>query len=71
MINWHASEVRSVQAMMQLTVLPMNIETMSQAVINEFATFVAQINTRFDVPVFLRYGHEMNGKIFEWHPYMA
>jgi hypothetical protein len=63
MINWHASEIRIVQAMMQLTVLPMNIETMSQAVIDEFATFMAEVNSRFDVPILLRYGHEMNGNI--------
>ena len=50
--------------MMQLTVLPMNIETMSQAVIDEFATFLAEVNVRFDVPILLRYGHEMNGKVF-------
>lgn len=61
MIIWHASEIRAVQAMMQLTVLPMGIETMSQAVIDEFATFLAEINVRFDVPILLRYGHEMNG----------
>ncbi len=61
MIDWHASEIRAAQAMMQLTVMPENIETMSQAVINEFAAYVADINRRFEVPILLRYGHEMNG----------
>ncbi|KAI8929100.1 glycoside hydrolase superfamily [Entophlyctis helioformis] len=61
-LNWNAQEVGKVGAMLEVTLMPVvPVETIPSTLLWEVATFMREINSKYGVPVFLRYGHEMNG----------
>ena len=64
MLNWHGSELGRVGGILQLTLQPQNVDTLTTTAYMTVAAQLAQINQEYNVPVFLRYGHEMNGNSY-------
>jgi len=65
MILWNGQQCAKVGAMLEITVLPkVLIETIPDVLYKEFALTLRYINSQYGVPVFLRFGHEMNGNWF-------
>jgi hypothetical protein len=64
-ILWNAQQCAKVGAMLEITVIPkILIETIPDVLYKEFALTMRYINFQYGVPVFLRFGHEMNGNWF-------
>jgi hypothetical protein len=57
---WHSQEIERVNAIFQLTIEPVDIENIPDSILDDIAQRCLAINSR-GVPMFLRYGHEMNG----------
>ncbi|KAJ3409740.1 hypothetical protein HDV05_004279 [Chytridiales sp. JEL 0842] len=68
MLNWFASEVQKVGGMLELTMAPTTvpIDDITDASIIRLAEQCRDINVNRSVPIFLRWGHEMNG---DWTRY--
>jgi hypothetical protein len=65
LFEWHAQEAQSVGAFLQITLepskSPSEFDTMPQAILDEIAQECLRVNTKYGTPIYLRYGHEMNG----------
>ena len=61
-----ARNIRNVGGIMQLSVVPSDIQDMRQSLLNKFALDCKIINEEYRVPILLRYAPEMNGY---WMPY--
>lgn len=65
-LNWQAQQVQKLGGMLEITLLPKElISKISNQMLYRFATQVRKINSYYGVPVFLRYGPEMNGNWME------
>lgn len=61
-LNWFGSEVGKVGGILEVTMAPTStLPELSDAVLDQFAQQLYDINSRYGVPVLLRWGHEMNG----------
>ncbi|KAI9346773.1 glycoside hydrolase superfamily [Zopfochytrium polystomum] len=66
-LNWFGSEVGRVGGILEVTMAPTSpISELSDNVLDTFAKQLLDINSRYGVPVLLRWGHEMNG---DWTTY--
>jgi len=66
MLRWHGSEVQKVGGIFELTMQPnAGIANVSDATLRRLAEECRTINEK-GVPIYLRYGHEMNG---DWTTY--
>lgn len=63
--QWHAEEIARMGSIFQLTLEPTSLSAMPDSLLEEIALKCLEINSR-GVPMFLRYGHEMNG---DWTTY--
>ena len=65
MLEWHGQEARRISAFLQLTIepsrAPSEISTIPQDILDQIADHCLKINTVYGTPIYLRYGHEMNG----------
>ncbi|KAJ3409683.1 mannan endo-1,4-beta-mannosidase [Chytriomyces confervae] len=63
MLNWYGSEVGKVGGILELTIQPTNpdMSVYNDTMFNALAQDLYAINTRYGVPIMLRFGHEMNG----------
>jgi hypothetical protein len=64
LLFWHASLIAGVggNPVFQITIEALgNSSAIPDSVIDEFASYVQLVNTRWGLPVLLRWGHEMNG----------
>jgi hypothetical protein len=62
MIEWQAQETQKIGGMLELTLmLTVSPEFIPEAQYGEFAKFMRMVNTKYGVPVLLRFMHEMNG----------
>jgi hypothetical protein len=65
LLDWHGQEAQRVSAMLELTIEPIrdptDISTIPQSILDSIAKKLLQINTKYGTPVYLRFGHEMNG----------
>ncbi|KAJ3106779.1 hypothetical protein HK100_003682 [Physocladia obscura] len=68
MFNWFGSEVGRVGGMLELSLNPQtpNVSQITVPMMEAFAAKCQNINEQYGVPIFLRYGHEMNG---DWYPW--
>jgi hypothetical protein len=63
LLNWFGSEVGKVGGMLELTMAPdSDLASLPDSVLDQLAQQCKDINTRYGVPILLRFGHEMNGK---------
>lgn len=62
---WHAQQVGDIGGIFALTIEPIDIANVPQSLLEQVAQTCYQINKN-GVPMFLRYGHEMNG---DWTDY--
>ncbi|KAI9310351.1 glycoside hydrolase superfamily [Obelidium mucronatum] len=61
-LNWFGSECGRTGSILELTLEPLaGIQGLTPAIYESVAVALADINRKYGVPVFLRYGHEMNG----------
>ncbi|KAI8613697.1 glycoside hydrolase superfamily [Chytriomyces sp. MP71] len=66
-LNWFGSECGKTGSMLELTLQPSApLSTLTDDMYDTLAQELFNINTYYGVPVFLRYGHEMNG---DWTMY--
>ncbi|KAI9325510.1 glycoside hydrolase superfamily [Zopfochytrium polystomum] len=66
-LNWFGSEVARVGGILEVTMAPTSpLEQLPDNVLDAFAKQLLDINSRYGVPVLLRWGHEMNG---DWTTY--
>jgi hypothetical protein len=64
-LNWQSQQVQRLKGMLEITVLPtVKISEISDEMLYRFATQMRKINSYYGVPVFLRFGPEMNGIIY-------
>jgi hypothetical protein len=63
--EWHAEQVALLGGIFQITFMPVSIGNTPQSILDEIAQRCLQINSK-GVPMFIRYGHEMNA---DWLPY--
>ncbi|ORY39061.1 glycoside hydrolase [Rhizoclosmatium globosum] len=64
LLNWYASEAGRVKAMLEISIMmdPADkLEDFKDDRLTELAKALADCNAAYGVPIFLRYGHEMNG----------
>jgi hypothetical protein len=62
MIEWQAQEIQKIGGLMELTLmLTVSPEQIPPQLIRDFARFMRMINSKYGVPVLLRFMHEMNG----------
>ncbi|KAJ3287420.1 hypothetical protein HDU79_005704 [Rhizoclosmatium sp. JEL0117] len=64
LLNWYASEAGRVKAMLEISIMmdPADkLQDFQDDRLNELAKALADCNAAYGVPIFLRYGHEMNG----------
>ncbi|KAJ3411205.1 hypothetical protein HDV05_002589 [Chytridiales sp. JEL 0842] len=63
MLNWFGAEVQKVGGMLELTMAPTTVpmDNLSEATLEALAKQCRDINYNRGVPIFLRWGHEMNG----------
>ncbi|KAI8912494.1 glycoside hydrolase superfamily [Gorgonomyces haynaldii] len=65
MFDWHGQEANRISATLQITVepsrSPSEISTIPDTILDQIAQQCLKINTKYGTPVFLRFGHEMNG----------
>ncbi|KAJ3126620.1 hypothetical protein HK100_010169 [Physocladia obscura] len=68
MLNWYGSEVGRVGGMLELSLNPQtaNVSEITIFMMEAFAAKCQNVNEQYGVPIFLRYGHEMNG---DWYPW--
>ncbi|KAI8894681.1 glycoside hydrolase superfamily [Globomyces pollinis-pini] len=67
MIEWQAQLLHNLGMIMELTLEPtVTPQELSDEILEEFAIFMRHINTKYGIPVLLRFMHEMNGN---WMPY--
>ncbi|KAJ3024544.1 UNVERIFIED_CONTAM: hypothetical protein HDU68_008027 [Siphonaria sp. JEL0065] len=67
MLDWFAQEVGRVGGILELSMQPnASLSTFTSDMYEKLATQLLEINTKYGLPVFLRYGHEMNG---DWNFY--
>jgi hypothetical protein len=64
-LKWHAEEVARQNSILALTIEPTDMDGPSDALFEQIARECRRIN-EMGVPMFLRYGHEMNG---DWTSY--
>lgn len=62
---WHGQETALIGGILQLTVEPADVVNISDSALEFVAEHCKQIN-EMGVPMFLRFGHEMNG---DWVSY--
>lgn len=63
--EWHSQEIAKIGGIFQLTLEPTSLSGMPDSLLEQIAQKCFEINQR-GVPMFLRYGHEMNG---DWTTY--
>ena len=61
LFDWHAQEVRDVGGILAITMQPADIATITDAQFIAMADFCLHVNRDYGVPLFFRFGHEMNG----------
>ncbi len=61
MFEWHAQEVQRTGGILALTLQPLGLLEITDAQYEIVAQACYNINTKYGVPLFLRWGHEMNG----------
>ncbi|KAL2911708.1 hypothetical protein HK105_208809 [Polyrhizophydium stewartii] len=66
LLTWHVWQVSLVGGIFELTIEPMAIDTTSDAILDQLAQTLRDLNSKYGVPILLRYGHEMNG---DWTVY--
>ena len=59
--DWHGQEVRNIGGILSLTIEPIAMAQITDAMINELADRCLMVNEKYGVPMMLRFGHEMNG----------
>ena len=66
LLNWFGSEVGKIGGMLELTMAPVNqpLSIITNDAIAILAKQCLDVNTRYGVPILLRWGHEMNGIYF-------
>ncbi|KAI9323014.1 glycoside hydrolase superfamily [Zopfochytrium polystomum] len=66
-LNWFGSEVGRVGGILEVTMAPTSpLDELADNVLDAFAKQLLDINSRYGVPVLLRWGHEMNS---DWTTY--
>ncbi|KAJ3385832.1 hypothetical protein HDU84_002014 [Entophlyctis sp. JEL0112] len=60
-LNWFGSLCGKTKSMLELTLQPESLTTITDAMFEAMATELRNVNQNYAVPIFLRYGHEMNG----------
>ncbi|KAI9095590.1 glycoside hydrolase superfamily [Phlyctochytrium arcticum] len=65
MMNWHAEQVIEASGILMLTIEPVDMGNIGDAMINTFAGWIRELNEK-GCPIIMRYGHEMNG---DWTNY--
>ncbi|KAI8928796.1 glycoside hydrolase superfamily [Entophlyctis helioformis] len=66
LLTWHVWQVSLVGGIFELTIEPLYIERITEAILDRFAQSLRDLNAKYGVPILLRYGHEMNG---DWTMY--
>ncbi|KAJ3131480.1 hypothetical protein HK100_006309 [Physocladia obscura] len=68
LLNWFGSECGRTGAMLELTIQPtaVPISLYQQVHFDTLSAALYQINSRYGVPILLRFGHEMNGPWNTW-----
>ncbi|KAJ3342411.1 hypothetical protein HDU83_006100 [Entophlyctis luteolus] len=68
LFNWFGSEVGRVGGILELSLNPQtsNVSYITPSMMEAFAAKCQNINQQYGVPIYLRYGHEMNG---DWYPW--
>jgi hypothetical protein len=66
MLEWHAQQVRLVGGALAMTFEPSSLGQITDQMINELAEKCLMINSKYGVPMYVRWGHEMNG---DWTNY--
>jgi hypothetical protein len=59
-LNWHGEEARRVGGMLAITIEPIQLTLITEAHREELIKYCVKINSEYGVPLFLRWGHEMN-----------
>jgi hypothetical protein len=71
LLNWFGSEVGKVGGMLELTMAPdSDLTSLPDSVFDQLAQQCKDINTRYGVPILLRFGHDMNSKTFFFIMYL-
>lgn len=63
MFEWHAQQVKLTGGMLAITIEPSNLDLITPKMIDDLAKNCYLVNSKYGVPLFLRFGHEMNGKL--------
>jgi hypothetical protein len=61
MFEWHAQQVQLVGGIFMITLQPIDIDKITDDMIIFLSEFCLKINSKYGVPIFMRYAHEMNG----------
>jgi hypothetical protein len=64
--DWHAQEVAKVGGILSFTIEPIALAQVTEAHMLELARRCVKANSEYGVPMYLRWGHEMNG---DWTNY--
>ena len=67
MLDCHAQSVQQMGGILELTFEVIDLTKMTDAVYQQMAQQLYQINTQRGVPVLLRWCHEMNGEVVGVH----
>lgn len=59
--EWHAQQVKRTGGMLAITIEPSNLNLISDKMIDDLAKMCYLVNSKYGVPLFLRFAHEMNG----------
>jgi hypothetical protein len=62
-LDWHGQQVRLTGGMLAVTFEPSALDQITDPMIEELAQRCKKINEDYGVPLFVRWGHEMNGMI--------
>ena len=63
LFEWHAQEVQRIGGMLSITMQPTSLPDTTDEMLQALAQMCYLVNTKYGVPLFMRYGHEMNGKL--------
>jgi hypothetical protein len=63
MFEWHAQEVQRIGGILAITLQPSSLPDTTDEMIQSVADMCYKVNTKYGVPLFMRWGHEMNGKL--------
>jgi hypothetical protein len=63
MLEWHAQEVQQIGGSLAVTFEPSALTQITDQMISELADRCLLINSKYGVPLFVRWGHEMNGNL--------